>query len=414
MSAPIELLLWLALLPLLVASGFWSGSETVVFGLTGADRDWLRRQHPVVSDQVDRLLAEPRGVLVTILVGNNIVNTVYFVISSSLAMRIQGGAWVEVMAAVVSLLLLVIVGETLPKLASNLGRRRLVCVLAGPLLLMHRILGPVRRLLDGVVVAPLVRLAGPPRHGRVDLHELGELLTLSQRRGILAGEESAAIRRVTLLGRRRVREVMTPRVFVEWVRRDATHAEIEAEARRCRRRRLLVADPDLDHVVGWLDVRSFLLDARGTRTPMSEHLVPASFVPELAAIDQLLDWFQRSGQRLAVVVDEFGGTAGLVTLRDAIGEIGGHEAEAPHEGWVEMADGAWIGPGDADLAEAFGRFGAAEPESISDTVAGAIMERLGRVAAEGDEVDLSGWTLGVLRMDGTRIDRVRWRRGGQT
>ncbi|MGA1266441.1 MAG: hemolysin family protein [Phycisphaerales bacterium] len=414
MSAPIELLLWLALLPLLVASGFWSGSETVVFGLTGADRDWLRRQHPVVSDQVDRLLAEPRGVLVTILVGNNIVNTVYFVISSSLAMRIQGGAWVEVMAAVVSLLLLVIVGETLPKLASNLGRRRLVCVLAGPLLLMHRILGPVRRLLDGVVVAPLVRLAGPPRHGRVDLHELGELLTLSQRRGILAGEESAAIRRVTLLGRRRVREVMTPRVFVEWVRRDATHAEIEAEARRCRRRRLLVADPDLDHVVGWLDVRSFLLDARGTRTPMSEHLVPAGFVPELAAIDQLLDWFQRSGQRLAVVVDEFGGTAGLVTLRDAIGEIGGHEAEAPHEGWVEMADGAWIGPGDADLAEAFGRFGAAEPESISDTVAGAIMERLGRVAAEGDEVDLSGWTLGVLRMDGTRIDRVRWRRGGQT
>jgi putative hemolysin len=413
MSAPLEVLLWLALLPLLLGSAFWSGSETAVFGLTGADRDWLRRQHPVVADQVERLLSEPRGVLVTILVGNNIVNTVYFVISSSLAMRMQGGAWVEVVAAVVSLLLLVVVGETLPKLASNLGRRRLVCVLAGPLLLMHSVLGPVRRLLDGVVVAPLVRLAGPPRHGRVDLHELGDLLTLSQHRGILAGEESAAIRRVTLLGRRRVREVMTPRVFVEWVRRDATHAEVVSESRRCRRRRLLVTDPDLDHVVGWLDVRSFLLDARGPRTPMSDHLTPAAFVPEVAAIDQLLDWFQRSGQRLAVVVDEFGGTAGLVTLRDAIGEIGGHDAAAPHEGWVELPGGAWAGPGDADLAEAFGRFGAAEPELISDTVAGAIMERLGRVAVEGDEVDLSGWRLGVLRMDGTRIDRVRWRRGGE-
>jgi CBS domain containing-hemolysin-like protein len=247
----------------------------------------------------------------------------------------------------------------------------------------------------------------------VQAHELAELLEQSQQQGVLAAEEGEAIRRVTRLGARRVKEVMTPRVFLAWIRTDATRREIAAEAQRTRRRRLVVAEPDLDSVSGFLDVRSYLLDARGDRTPLKDHIQPAGFIPELATIGQLLGWFERSGQRVAVVVDEFGGTAGMVTLRDAVGEIGGREADAPSEAWVRQVGGGWTAPGDADLGEAFERLGEPEPASGADTVAGAIMERLDRVARVGDEVQWGGWRVRVLAMSGTRIDRVQWMPAGE-
>lgn len=408
MSAWLGWSLWLALLPLLAASAFCSASETVLFGLTGADREWLRRERPATNARVEALLAEPRGLLVTVLLSNHTVNTLYFVLSNGMLIMLDLVWWAQLLVAVVCLMLLVICGETLPKLAGNVGRRTLAGVIAGPLLLVHRTLGPVRRSLDVAVVTPLARLAGPPALGAVGSSELRELIGQSERSGVLAREEGAVLRRVALLGERRVQEVMTPRVFLEWVRSDASHASIVALARRSRRRRVVVAQGDLDTVQGLLDLRGYLLDARGARTPLAAHMLPAGFVPELASIDQLLAWFARTGQRVAIAVDEFGGTAGIVTLRDAIGEIGGRAPEAAADGWVHEADGSWIGPGDADLAEAFERFGDAEPETRSDTVAGAIMERLGRVAQRGDTVRVGRHALRVEAMTGTRIDRVRW------
>lgn len=408
MTALLGWFLWLALLPLLAASAFCSASETVLFGLTGADREWLRRERPVVSARVESLLSEPRGLLVTVLLANHTVNTIFFVLSNGMLLMLGLAWWAEFSVAVLCLLLLVVFGETLPKLAGNVGRRTLVGWIAGPLLLLHRTLGPVRTFLDVVIVTPLARLAGPPRLPSVATHELRELLHLSERSGVLAREEGETLRRVTQLGERRVREVMTPRVFLEWVRSDAAHAELVALARRSRRRRVVVASGDLDSVEGLLDLRSYLLDARGAHTPMRAHVMPARFVPELIAIDQLLVWFARTGQRVAIAVDEFGGTAGIVTLRDAIGEIGGRSAEPAGEGWVQRPDGSWTCPGDADLGEAFERFGEVEPDAVSDTVAGAIMARLGRVARVGDEVSIGRHRLRVESMTDARVDRVRW------
>ena len=408
MTAVLGWFLWLALLPLLVASAFCSASETVLFGLSGADREWLRRERPATSARVEALLAEPRGLLVTVLLANHTVNTLFFVLSNGMLLMLDLPWWAELAIALLCLLLLVVFGETVPKLAGNVGRRAVASLVASPMLLLHRSLGPVRTFLDAVVVTPLARLAGPPALPSVGTHELHELLRLSERSGVLAREEGATLRRVTQLGERRVREVMTPRVFLEWVRADATHAELLALARRSRRRRVVVAQGDLDSVQGLLDLRSYLLDARGTRTPLVAHVAPARFVPELASIDQLLAWFARTGQCVAIAVDEYGGTAGIVTLRDAIGEIGGRAEEPAGDGWTQEAGGAWTGPGDADLTEAFERFGDPEPPAVSDTIAGAIMERLGRVARVGDEVTIGRHRLRVVSMTNTRIDRVRW------
>lgn len=412
MSDLLSLALVLTLLPLLVASAFCSCSETTLFGLTGSDRDWLRARHATTAARVERLLAEPRSLLVTVLLGNMTVNTLYFVVTSTLALHLGGGALVEAMIGVGTLLTLVIGGETLPKLAGNAARRRIVTWISGPLLLLHRALRPVRSALDGPLLVPLVRLAGAPPEATVKHLELAELLAQSQRQGILAPEESLAMRRVTRLGARRVREVMTPRVDLAWVEASASHAEVLAEARQRRRRRVVVAEGDLDAVTGILDVRSYLLDARGARAPMRDHVLPAGFVPEVASIDQLLAWFEQRQARIAVVVDEFGGTAGVVTLRDALGEIGGLDDEADADGWRREPDGSFVGAGDDDLGEVFERLGLAEPESTADTAAGAIMERLGRVALPGDVVTFGAATVEVVAIDGSRIATVRWRLAG--
>jgi putative hemolysin len=399
------------LIPLLAASAFCSCAETTVFGLTGADRDWLRREQPATAGRVDALLAEPRALLVSVLLGNNIVNTLYFVVSTAIALSLEQGFWSEILVGAGTLVALVLLGETLPKLAGNAARRAIVPWVAGPLLLLHRALRPIRDALDRVVLVPLSRLAGRPADRTVHQRELGELLAQSQRGGVLAAEEGLAIRRVTRLGERRVREVMTPRVDVAWIDAVAGRSEVLAEVRRSGRRRLLVAEGDLDTVLGFLDVRAFLLDARGDRAPLRAHLTPAAFVPEVASVGQLLSWFATAGQRVAVAVDEFGGTAGVVSLRDALAEIAGREEE-PGDAWIERDPGVWDAPGDAGLVDTFERLGLGEPPSEADTVAGAVMERLGRVAAVGDVVQFADATVEVIAVSAARIDRVRWRIGG--
>jgi len=408
MNSALVLMLSVLLLPLIAASAFCSCTETALFGLNGADREWLARQKPSTSRRVDQLLAEPRALLLSVLLGNMTANTLYFVVSGGIAIQLNQGLLVEVAVAVVTLLLLVLLGEILPKLVGNIGRRALVPWIAAPMLLLHRVVTPIRLLLEGPVLAPLVRLSGRAVASEVESHELSELLFQSQQSGVLAVEESDAIRRVTRLEQRRVQEVMMPRVFVAWISMDATRADIQAEARRSRRRRLVVADPDLDSVRGFLDVRSYLLDTRGAHTPLADHMQSAGFIPAVATIGKLLQWFERTSQRSAVVVDEFGGTAGLVTLRDAVGEIGGHDADAGADAWQQQPDGGWITPGDADLGETLERLGEQEPESAADTVAGAVMQKLGRVARVGDEARLGSRGVRVLAMTGTRIDRVQW------
>jgi putative hemolysin len=157
---PIEIILFLALLPMVATSAFASCSETVLFGLRQADREKLRRERPSTARRVDELLREPRGLLVTVLFINMTANTLFFVISSGIILMSNSSPLVEFVFALFSLVVLVIVGETLPKLVGNVARVQLAGVLSAPLLFVHRVVGPIRSLLDIGIVSPLSRLVG--------------------------------------------------------------------------------------------------------------------------------------------------------------------------------------------------------------------------------------------------------------
>ena len=409
---PIEIMVLLALLPVVGGSAFASCSETVLFGLRQSEREKLRRERPATARRVDELLRDPRGLLVTVLFINMTSNTLFFVISSGVILMSNSSPVVEFGFALISLVVLVIAGETLPKIVGNVARVQLAGVLSAPLLLAHRVVGPIRRVLDFGIVSPLSRLVGVAPSSGVSMTDVQELVGQSSKSGVLRNEEANALKRVIRLQERQVRDLMTARVFVAFIRSDATYGQVFAMVKSSRRTRLIVADPDLDHIAGYLDVRNFLLDARGEKTPLASHIRKIGFVPELATVGQLLEWFEREGDRSAVVVDEFGGTAGVVSLRDAVGEISGEvSSEWTNEPGVTLdAQGWWRMPGDIDLALAAERLQVLMPESESATLGGFFMEHLNRVPQANDSLVVHGLEMIVESMERNRVLWIKARR----
>ncbi len=317
-----------AVLPLLLAlSGFFSGSETALFALTANERMSCRRAGGLAGRAVEALLADQRMLLITILIGNMTVNVLYFVVTSVLMLKLDVGLLGSVLLAAAFLLVLILVGEVTPKLIAN-TRRTGFAGLAAPLLLtFHQVIGPLRVVLDRVVVAPLSRLTSPAgRPPQLDKQELSALLDISSSGGVIDEEEQRILQDVISLSQRRVRDVMTPRVRVAAVPLGATVEQVRDLAKKTRLTKFPVYEENLDHIVGLLPVRRFLLEPPQRPDDHEAYrrlLTPAHYVPESARLDQLLNRFRQTQTQLAVVVDEYGGTAGVVAAEDVVEELVG-------------------------------------------------------------------------------------------
>jgi putative hemolysin len=397
----------LALLPaLLLASGFFSGSETALFGLAENERILIRRQGTLSGRAIEVLLADQRMLLITVLLGNMTANVLYFVTSSILLMRAEVGLVPALLLAAASLLLIVLLGEVVPKLLANAHRTAFAAVTSPPLLALHGLIGPLRIGLNTLVVAPLSRLTSPTdAPPRLDEVELAALLDVSTREGVIDHEEQRILQDVIALSQRKVRDVMTPRVRIAAVPVTASRGEVAALARETRLTKFPVYRDDLDHIVGLLHVKRYLVDSRGADAPLTGHMSPAPFVPEVATLDQLLNHFRGTRTQLAVVVDEFGGTAGIVALEDAVEELVGDIATEQRREEVRpepIGPNRWRVGGDASVHEWAGAFGRRLVPPRVSTLGGLITARLGRAPEAGDSVE-----LGNVRVDVERVDRSR-------
>jgi putative hemolysin len=409
MSAP-EWALAGLMLPLLAASSFFSASETALFGLSADDRVRLRHQNPGPSRVVESLLEDPRQLLVSVLLGNMSVNTLYFVISSMLIARAGFGFAGNIAFGAFTLLFVILGAEVLPKLLADAKRRRAASLLAPAFLIFHRAIAPIRVALDRSIIAPLSRLTAP-REGPPILSpaELATMLEQSGRAGVIDADEQRVLRGVFELRRLRVRDVMTPRVDMAWIESNATRAEVIEMVRAHRLTRLPVVGKGIDDIVGILHVKRFLLDRRGDATPLSDYLRRPRFVPEVASVEQMLDEFHRHRSDLALVVDEYGGTAGVVALEDCVEEVVGDivsPEEIPESPPQEIEPGVWAVTGDTNLQRWAEAFGERYLNSRASTLGGFLLEQLGRPAIPGDVVRLSNLRLTVESTNGHRVRQV--------
>jgi CBS domain containing-hemolysin-like protein len=271
----------------------------------------------------------------------------------------------------------------------------------------------------GALKRALERFAS--RRGQVDREELFEeqlesVITEGRAGGVVDQGEEDLLRGAIEFGDTLVREVMVPRVDVAGFEIGTTLPEVLAAIVRRRHSRWPVYRDTIDEVVGILHAKDLLevWQRGGLDDPIGSLVRPVIFVPESQRISVLLREFKRRRTHLAIVLDEFGGTAGLVTLEDLVEEIIGEVADefesggGPVEPFVETA-GGWLVDSRTSLGELGERLGIPEEEFAtreSETVGGLVSEVLGRLPRAGDEAVVGGWTLRVADTDGRRILRI--------
>lgn len=401
----------LAVLPLAAcASAFFSGAETVLFGLSAHDRWQIQRDHPAAGQRLDALLEHPRRLLLTLLIGNVTVNSIWFAVGTVAVSDASLPVWVTVALGVLQVLVLVVFGEVVPKIVGNTLRVRLAPVVASPALLVYRVITPVRAIVERVVFDALNAISRESlAAGRSTAEEIGEAVRAAGTDAGITPDEAALLGRLVLLKRKRVRDVMTPRRQVTSVGRGARREDVVATSARSGLKRLPVVERNIDAIGGILDVRAYLLDARGEATPLEAHTRPAQFVPEIASLDQLLDLFRSRQCSLMVVVDEYGGTAGIVALEDAVEEIVGDiaaQGELAPADPIQLADGSWTVDGEM-AADAFcAHFGVEGELTRASTVTGIVIEALGELPKVGEAFDLGPIRLRVSRTAAHRATEV--------
>jgi CBS domain containing-hemolysin-like protein len=309
-----------------------------------------------------------------------------------------------------------IVGELLPQNLGISAPLRTAKVVAGPQQMFTRVVRPVIVVLNGSANRVLRALAIEPQEELSSARtpeELAALVRRSAEVGTLDEATAELITRSLDFSGRTAADVMTPRMRMQALRDVDTAADVVRLTRRTGLSRFPVTHDDADDVVGVVHLKSAIAVPRDRR----EHVLVTDLmseplrVPETVRLDPLLVSLRHQGLQLAVVVDEYGGTAGVVTLEDVVEEIVGEvsdEHDRSRPGIIRRRDGSYSLPGLLRPDEVRARIGLPVPDAPAyETVGGYVMAMLGRVPEPGDEITLPGAVLRVERMDGRRVDRVR-------
>jgi putative hemolysin len=331
-------------------------------------------------------------------------------VGGALALEVFGNEWIALFSVLLTLAILVL-SEILPKTVGTAYWQSLTVPTAYLLRAMIVVLKPIL-----VPLSLFNRLISPKgeRAPSVSREELEAMAELGLREGALDEEEWQVVANVMSLGEVRVGEVMTPRTQMVAAPIEASVAEAKAVMLQDGHLRLPVYEGTIDNVVGILLARDLWRADQEGYTEIRSILRPPKFVPESKAVEALIREMKRERIKMAIVVDEFGGTAGLVTLEDLIEQIVGeihdeHELEPPT--FEEVGEGEVRIAGSAPVWEVNERFGLELPDDLYDTIGGYLFGQLGRVAHPGDEVEVAGGRFQVLAMDGRRIDRIAYFRG---
>jgi len=392
------------LLALFGLSAFFSGSETALFALTPVQAQRIRDRNPRAGARLQRLLSQPERVLSTILIGNTIVNvaiaSVGFVVVHTLAP--QHSTLIAIPATTVLLLL---AGDLVPKRLAIAYAERLAPIFSAVLVLWMHVFAPLGRLLE-VCSGPLRRFLLPERKALND----AELLTMMQvgaEQGVLDAEERSMVDGIMRLSELKASDAMTPRVDLIGIDLDDPPERQLAAARRARFLHLPVYRRTPDAIEGFLNVTRYLLDpAHDVRKAAT----PALFVPENVTLDDLLITFQRNSREIACVLDEYGGTAGVVTRGDVLEfVVKGVEREtgARRPQLESIGGGVWLVAGTAVLDEVNRELDTRLEAEGADRIAGWVAFHAERLLKAGESVEAQGCRATVRRLRNHRIEQVQ-------
>jgi CBS domain containing-hemolysin-like protein len=307
----------------------------------------------------------------------------------------------------------IVLGEQVPKIATLRASERVLLVALGPMRVIYWLLRPLVWLLHRAtdLVLRALRISADGYGMMYTIEELKRIVDESGEAGLLEPEAQEILEAVFDLGQIPARQIMVPRTEIVAVPADASLDQILEAAIRTGYDKFPVYEGDLDHIIGVVHLREALAAWRDGQPVRARDLCrEVMVVPDSIRVDDLLRQFREREEHLAILVDEFGGTSGLVTLRDVLEQLVGelHERmESREPDVVAMPDGSYLISGLLPIQEVNERFQLDLRDPYYETIAGFVLGRLGRIARVGDEVEAGDVRLRVEAMDGLRIARLR-------
>ena len=403
----------------IILSAFFSSSEAAFLALERIRLVHLLNTNKPGAQRVAGLLKRPERLLSTILLGNNLVNVAFTALITVVSLNLLGEgreALATILATVAGTVLLLIFGETIPKTIAVHQAERISFWYARPLKMLEMLFWPIIFLLQGMTNWTTKLLGvNPEARDSITEGELLSLIDIGEAEGTFESSEAELLQNVFRFGDRQVREVMTPRPEMVSVQRSATLSEFLNVYGAHSHTRFPVYNDSSENIIGILSAKDVLrsmasnggmeLDATVTdviRRPL--------FVPETKRTAELFEEMRKDGHQMAIIVDEYGGLAGLVTLKRLSEEVvgaHGEEGEAPEDEYESLDDNTFQVEAAMSIDEANEELELNLPDGDFDTLAGFVLDKLGHIPDEGEILEYEDLKIEVIEMRALKIETIK-------
>jgi putative hemolysin len=408
------------LIVLFVCGAVFSCSETSLVAISRHKLKALRDARPDKAPSIDKWLDNPSRMLTTMLIGLNIVSILSAIITENVADHIVHVlGWPKFLGPIISFgfvsAIVIEFCEIIPKILAYHNSEKFVLAFIKPMDMIDRFISPVGKTfvwIGNTIIKLFGGKPGSPQGAYVTEAEILGVVDSGEEQGVIDKEESEMIRSIIEFGETQVREIMTPRPDMHCTQADTTVARAAQIIEEVKHSRIPVFEGSEDNIIGIINSKALLKALKEGRDnePVRSFIHPADFVPETKMVDSMLHAFQKHHKHIAIVVDEYGSTAGLVTLEDVLEEIVGeirdeYDTEEPLYRWIDSetlrADAR------IDIAELNEALDYEFPDTGDyDTLGGLILCELGKVPKTGDNLTICNFNMNVEKMVGRRIGSV--------
>jgi len=415
-------LLWqfIGFIILLGMSAFFSGSETALFNLKRNDFEKLKHDLAPSSRHIVRLLTTPKRLLITILTGNTVVNVALASMAAVITAEFASQSGVNqvvalVLETIVLTIVLVILGEITPKVLAMRHSLGFASRIIGTLSIIFKLFSPFAQIVYNLVEKMVIFTGLQTEENFTSDEEIKELVELGQDQGVIGEEEKDMIHSIIEFGDTQAKEIMIPRPDVLMLHTQMSREEVMTLIRETGYSKYPLYRDQIDQIRGIVFIKDILpyLHSNSQRINLERLARPAMFVPEHQPVDNLLRDMQKQKQKLAIVVDEYGGFSGMVAVEDIIEEVLGDlkdELDSTEEETeiVQVDKHIYVIEGSThldDVAEVLGiKF---NDDREYDSIGGLIYSSLGTIPEPGEIVEYENYKFEVLSVEKNRIEKVK-------